>query len=178
MRLSPWSWSQPILMIFYCVFLIYHLFMAVILKRGKEKWKKKAHIRKCHHTGRSVPSPCQLKSSTVVYMRTLWLEVFTSHGTSFLSYYENEMIKILRCSSDIEFKLAQPNCTCQFESSYITELQFRTIYFSPGKKLTLFFTWSWIRYWGREMRHLFKFDEEVCIPRRNFREARPGNSKG
>lgn len=56
-------------------------------------YSKRPHVRECHQTGRSVPSPCQLKLSVVIYRETLWLRVFTSHRTSCFSHYGNEIIK-------------------------------------------------------------------------------------
>lgn len=79
-NLAPWAGSDDILQCLLNLLSFYD-------------YSKRPHIREGHQTGRNIPSPCQLKLSIVIYMKTLWLRVFTSHGTSFFSHYENEIIK-------------------------------------------------------------------------------------
>ena len=101
-------------------------------------YSKRPHVREHHQTGRSVPSPCQLKLSIVIYRETLWLRVFTSCGTSFLSHYENEIIKILSCSFDMELGLLSPIASASLKAVMLFGFQFRAIYFK-GFFLFVFF---------------------------------------
>ena len=55
--------------------------------------------------------------------------MFTSCGTSFLSHYENEIIKILPCSFDMELGLLSPIASASLKAVMLFGFQFRAIYF-------------------------------------------------
>ena len=60
---------------------------------------------------------------------TLWLRVFPSHGTSFFSHYENEIIKILPRSCDRELGLRSPIANASLKALRLFGFQFRAIHF-------------------------------------------------
>ena len=95
----------------------------------------------------------------------MWLRVFTSCGTSFLSHYENEIIKILPYSCDMELGLLSPIASASLKAVMLFGFQFRAIYF---KGFFFFFFFNFLfAYPGLEIRKgnrdLLKFGLDISI---------------
>jgi hypothetical protein len=72
-------------------------------EKGRDRETKTERDREGGHTSGNITRQEEMPPPFVspIYTRTLWLEVFTSYVPSFLSHYENDIIKILPCFFNI-----------------------------------------------------------------------------